>query len=169
MGKGQRIWRYTWLGRCLWGQWWIWLGCHYDWIHWWRFGERGAAISGRIWSNSYQIVRYEAEVTCPGSLSPYSSQSKKQNLLYKRVNKTSDFRKYKLARNKTLSDIRSAKLSYYCKLNPRNPKKFWKDIYQVPQQELKIHTNTYSWWHNCNNRKKADLLSSFFHLCFNLL
>ena len=47
---------------------------------------------------------------------------KKRNLLYKRAKRSGNFRMYKIACNKTLADIRSAKLAYFKKLNPRDPK-----------------------------------------------
>ena len=49
---------------------------------------------------------------------------KKRQLLYKSANKSGNFRNYKIALNRTMVDIRLAKLTYFRKLNPRDPKKF---------------------------------------------
>lgn len=92
---------------------------------------------------------------------------KKQNLLYKRAKQTGNFRKYKLARNKTLADIRSAKLSYFRKLNPRDPKKFWKAVKFLSKRPKSVPTLTLGDTTATTESEKADLLNSYFHSCFN--
>ena len=92
---------------------------------------------------------------------------KKRNLLYKRAKKSGSFRSYKLARNKTLADIRSAKLSYFRKLNPRDPKKFWKAIKCLNKKPNSMPTLTLGDTTAVTESEKANLLNSYFHSCFN--
>ena len=88
---------------------------------------------------------------------------KKRNLLYKRVKKTGDFRKFKLACNKTSSKIRSAKLTYFRKLNPRALKMLWKAIKFLSKSSKSVPTLTLGNKIATTETEKADLLNSFFH------
>ena len=92
---------------------------------------------------------------------------KKRNMLYKRAKKTGNFSKYKLARNKTLADIRMAKLAYFRRLNPRDPKKFWKTIKFLSKKSKSVPTLTLGDVTATSESEKADLLNSYFHSCFN--
>jgi len=53
---------------------------------------------------------------------------KKRNQLYKKAKQTGDFSRYKLARNRAVSNLRREKKAYFGNLNPKNPKKFWKAV-----------------------------------------
>ena len=88
-------------------------------------------------------------------------------MLYKRAKKSGSFRNYKIARNKTLADIRSAKLAYFRKLNPKDPKKFWKAVKFLNKKQKSIPTLIVGDTTASTDREKANLLNSFFHSCFN--
>ena len=92
---------------------------------------------------------------------------KRRNLLYKRAKRTGNFRKYRLARNKMLADIRSAKLSYFRRLNPRDPKRFWKAVKFLNKKSNSVPTLTLGDTTVTTESEKAGLLKSFFHSCFN--
>ena len=92
---------------------------------------------------------------------------KKRNSLYKRAKISGNFSKYKLACNKTLADIRLAKLSYFRKLNPRYPKKFWKAIKFLNKKPKSVPTLALGDVTASTEGEKADLLNAYFHSCFN--
>ena len=65
---------------------------------------------------------------------------KKRNQLFKRAKKTGDFHQYRLARNRTLAQLRLAKKKYFRMLNPKDPKKFWKAIKFLNKSKTTIPT-----------------------------
>ena len=99
----------------------------------------------------------------PWLTKPLINSIKKRNLLFKRAKKTGSFRNYKIARNKTLADIRSAKLAYFRKLNPKDSKKFWKAVKFLNKKQKSIPTLTLGDTTASTDREKANLLNSFFH------
>ena len=92
---------------------------------------------------------------------------RRRNVLYKNAKVTNDFTKYKQYRNKILNSLRSAKKAYFCRLNPRKPKDFWKAcklLNKTPSSIPVISNNNST---ACTNVDKAELLNSFFASCFN--
>jgi hypothetical protein len=81
---------------------------------------------------------------------------------------TGNFSKYRAMRNRVASELRSAKRSYFQKLNPKKPKEFWRAIKYLNKQKTTIPTlvdddNVEA----TSNSEKADMLNSFFSKCFN--
>jgi len=64
---------------------------------------------------------------------------KKRNQLFKRASQ------FKLARNRTVAMLRSAKQSCFRKLNPRDQKAFWKNC-QTREQEQATNPNPVAQW-----------------------
>ena len=52
---------------------------------------------------------------------------KRRNLLFERTKMSGDYHQYRLACNCTLAQLQLAKKKYLRQLNPRDPKKFWKN------------------------------------------
>ena len=88
---------------------------------------------------------------------------KRRNLLYKRAKLTGNFSKYRAMRNKVASELRSAKRSYFQRLNPKKSKDFWRAIKYLNKQRSTIPTLVDE--HKVeatSNIEKADMLNSFF-------
>ena len=73
----------------------------------------------------------------------------------------------KWARNRVVSQLRNTKMDYFHKLNPSNPKQFWKSAKILNKQNSSIpvqsqDSNVYS-----TDQEKADVLNSFFCKNFN--
>ena len=92
---------------------------------------------------------------------------KKRNLLYKRAKRTGDYHQYRLARNRSLAQLRLAKQKYLRQLNPRDPKKFWKAIKVLNKNKSSIPTLTLDDIVAQSDLEKANLFNSFFVNCFN--
>ena len=92
---------------------------------------------------------------------------KKRNQLFKKAKKTGNFRQYKLARNRTLAQLRLAKRNYFRALNPKNPKMFWKAIKFLNKNKQSIPTLSHAGEVATTDVEKANLLNSFFCSCFN--
>ena len=93
---------------------------------------------------------------------------KRRNLLYKRAKLTGNFSKYRAMRNRVATELRSAKRSYFQKLNPKKSKEFWRVMKYLKKQKSTIPTlvddnNTEA----TSNSEKANMLNSFFSKCFN--
>ena len=89
-------------------------------------------------------------------------------MLYKRAKLTGNFSKYRAMRNKVTSELRSAKRSYFQRLNPKKPKDFWRAMKYLNKQQSTIPTLVDE--HEVeatSNIEKADMLNSFFCKCFN--
>jgi len=93
---------------------------------------------------------------------------RRRNNLFKRAkNSPKDIGSYKRARNRVISQLRNAKRDYFRKLNPSNPKQFWKSVKILNKQNSSIpvqskDSNVYS-----TDQEKADVLNSFFCKNFN--
>ena len=87
--------------------------------------------------------------------------------LFKRAKRTGDFSKYKRARNKTLGKLLSAKRRYFLRLNPKEPKKFWKAIKFLNKRVRSIPTLTQGSDVASSEIDKAAMLNNFFVKCFN--
>ena len=92
---------------------------------------------------------------------------KKRNLLFKRAKTSGNFGQFKLARNRTVAMLRRAKLNYFRKLNPRDPKKFWKTVKLVNMNKQPIPTLSHDGRIADSDGDKANMLNSFFYSCFN--
>jgi len=93
---------------------------------------------------------------------------KKRNQLYKKAKQTGDFSRYKLARNRAVSNLRREKKAYFGNLNPKNPKKFWKAVKYLNKNQCSIPTLSHNDTTVQTDIGKANLLNSFFSSCYNL-
>ena len=93
---------------------------------------------------------------------------RKRNQLYRKAKQSGDFSKYKLARNRVVSNLRRAKRAYFRNLNPKNPKKFWKAMKCLNKSQCSIPTLSHGDATVQTDIGKADLLNSFFSSCYNL-
>ena len=93
---------------------------------------------------------------------------KRRNYLFKKA-KTSavNEQKYRQARNKVVSLLRSAKKEYFSSLNPRKSKQFWKSIKVVNRHNSTIPVLSQGPRTLSSDQEKADALNSFFSQCFN--
>ena len=87
---------------------------------------------------------------------------KRRNLLYRRVKKSGDYTKYKIARNKLVNDMRKAKSAYFKKLNPRNPKEFWRAVKFLNKKQSSIPTLSKDSCVASTGPEKANLLNTYF-------
>ncbi len=92
---------------------------------------------------------------------------KKRNLLFKRAKRTGNFGQFKLDRNRTVAMLRRAKQNYFRKLNPRDPKKFWKTVKLANKNKQPIPTLSHDGITAHSDGDKANMLKSFFYSCFN--
>ena len=167
--KGRRIWRYAhadWAGACE----------AIDEINWDDLVmTENIDDAWEAWLQQFMSIMNQFIPNCtlrsrrnlPWLTKPLIKSIKKRNLLYKRAKKSGNFRNYKLARNKTLADIRLAKLTYFRKLNPRDPKKFWKAIKSLNKRSKTVSTLKLGATTATTESEKVDLLNSYFHACFN--
>ena len=95
------------------------------------------------------------------------SSMKKRNLLFKRAKQTGNYTHYKIARNRTLAQVRLARRKYFRTLNPKDPKKFWKAIKYLNKSKPSIPTLSQGNRVAYTDSDKANLLNSFFGSCFN--
>jgi len=93
---------------------------------------------------------------------------KKRNQLYKKAKQTGNFSRYKLARNRVVSNLRREKKAYFGNLNPKNPKKFWKAVKYLNKNQCSIPTLSHNDTTVQTDIGKANLLNSFFSSCYNL-
>ena len=166
--KGRRIWRYSYAD---------WDGANeaIEQFDWTTVMTQNIDDTWENWLHQFMSIMNQFIPNCtllskrnlPWLTKPLINSIKKRNLLFKRAKKSASFRNYKIARNKTLADIRSAKLAYSRKLNPKDPKKFWKAVKFLNKKQKSIPTLTLGDTTASTDREKANLLNSFFHSCFN--
>ena len=60
-----------------------------------------------------------------------------------------------------------AKRNYFRKLNPRDPKTFWKTVKLVNTNKQPIPTPSHNGRMADSNGDKANMLNTFFYFCFN--
>ena len=163
----------------------VWRYCHADWekahrliegTDWDSLLDPGDInISWKNWSvRLLEIMQSSIPTTTlpPRRNRPWLTKKlvqaiRRRNVLYKNAKVTNDFTKYKQYRNKILNSLRSAKKAYFCRLNPRKPKDFWKAcklLNKTPSSIPVISNNNST---ACTNVDKAELLNSFFASCFN--
>ena len=95
---------------------------------------------------------------------------RKRNTLFRRAKQSGnhqDHVKYCQARNKVVSQLRSAKAAYFRKLNPANPKQFWKAVKYLNEGSSSIPVLTHNNRTFNSDEDKANILNSFFSSCFN--
>ena len=92
---------------------------------------------------------------------------KKRNQLFKKAKRTGNFHHFKLARNRTVAQLRLAKRRYFQALNPKDPKKFWKAIKFLNKSKQSIPTLSLDGRVANSEVDKANLLNSYFSSCFN--
>ena len=92
---------------------------------------------------------------------------RKRNRLFKRAKRTGDFSHYKLARNRTLAQLRHARKVYFNSLNPKDPKKFWKVVKYLNKNRQAIPTLIKDRVVAYNDSNKGNMLNAFFSSCFN--
>ena len=93
---------------------------------------------------------------------------RKRNMLFKRAKRIGDYSHYKIARNKTLAQLRRAKKVYFGSLNPRDPKKFWKAVKVLNRNKQAIPTLMKDGVMAYSDSDKANMLNSFYCSCFNM-
>ena len=92
---------------------------------------------------------------------------RRRNELFKQAKISGDFSKYKVARNQTLQQLRTAKHSYLAQLHPRDPKAFWKTVKFLSKNQNSIPTLTQGETAASQSTEKASMLNNFFSSCFN--
>ena len=93
---------------------------------------------------------------------------RRRNNFFKKAKISSDSeRKYRQARNKVVSLLRSAKKEFFRKLNPRKSKQFWKSIKVLNKCNSSIPVLSQGSTLLSSDQEKADALNSFFSQCFN--
>jgi len=78
---------------------------------------------------------------------------RKRNHLFRRAKKsgsTTVLKQYKDERNKIVRELRRAKRRYFQKLNPSNPKQFWKTVAKANEQDQYICTCFGKEWYHCS-------------------
>jgi len=90
---------------------------------------------------------------------------RKRNQLYNKAKQTSDFSKYKLARNRVVLNLRREKKAFG-NLNPKNLKKLWKAVKDLSKSQCSIPMRSHTTVQT--DIGEANLLNSFFSSCYNL-
>ncbi len=95
---------------------------------------------------------------------------RRRNTLFKRAKQSGnhqDYVKYCRARNTVVSQLRNAKAAYFHKINPANPKQFWKAVKHLNKGSSSIPVLTHNNRTFESDEDKANVLNSFFASCFN--
>lgn len=92
---------------------------------------------------------------------------RKRNKVFKQAKTSGDYSKYKVVRNQTVQQLRSAKRSYLAQLNPRDPKSFWKTVKFLNKNQNTIPTLSQGDIVASTSTDKANMLNEFFSSCFN--
>ena len=162
----------------------IWRYAHADWdkacelinqFNWDSVLSDNIELSWKLWRKHFLFIMAQSipnRVIPTGRNLPWLNKSiiqsmKKRNQLFKKGKRTGDFRQFKLARNRTLAQLRQAKRRYFNTLNPKQPKKFWKAIKFVNKSKHSIPTLSLNSMVAHADVDKANLLNSFFCSCFN--
>jgi hypothetical protein len=88
-------------------------------------------------------------------------------MYYKRAKASKDFSKYKAQRNKVTAMLKEAKKEFFMKINPRNPKEFWKACKMLSWASTSIPALQMNGNVAKSHDEKAELLNTFFASCFN--
>ena len=92
---------------------------------------------------------------------------KKRNQLFKRAKRSGNFGQFKPAWNRTVTMLRCAKQNYFCKLNPRDSKKFWKTVKLMNKNKQPIPILLHDGRMADSDGDKSNMLNMFFYTCFN--
>ena len=95
---------------------------------------------------------------------------RKRNSLYKRARKSGNpfiYQKYKQVRNNVVQELRRAKKQYFRKLDPSNPKQFWKTVKLMTKSTSSIPVLERNNVTAIKNSDKATMLNQYFSECFN--
>ncbi len=95
---------------------------------------------------------------------------RRRNALFKRAKRSGfqqDYARFCQARNKVVSELRSAKHAYFRKLNPSNTKQFWKTVKYLNKGSSSVPVLTHNNVTHDSDEAKANVLNSFFSSCFN--
>ena len=166
--KGRKIWRYSyadWDGACR----------AIDDFDWTSIMSDDVDVAWENWLNQILSIMDRFIPNCflksshnlPWLTKPLIKSIRKKNLLFKKAKSTGNFRKYKIHRNRTLAELCAAKRAYFRKLNPRDPKSFWKAVKFLSKKAQSIPTLVQGETTASTDHEKANLLNSFFHSCFN--
>ena len=165
--QGRKIWRYTYAD-------WDKASELIDEFNWDSILSRDIDQSWKQWHQQFMAIMAQSipntTIRTRRNL-PWLNRSivksmKKRNQLYKKANKTGNFYQYKLARNRTLSQLKLAKRRYFQTLNPKNPKKFWKAVKFLNKSKQSIPTLSLDGAVANSDIDKANLLNSFFFFFF---
>ena len=141
--QGRLIWRYKYAD-------WI-KACELiDEFNWDSISTDDIELSWKLWHQQFMSIMNQ---TIPNRIIPtrrnlpWLNKSivklmRKRNQLFKKAKKTGDFSHYRLARNRTLAQLRLAKKKYFHSLNPKDPKKFWKAIKYLNKSKKSIPSLT---------------------------
>ena len=166
--KGHRVWRYSyadWDGAC---------GAIDD-FDWDSIMSDDIDVACENWNKQFMSIMEQFIPNCflnsrrnlPWLTKSLMRSIRKKNLLFKKAKSTGNFRKYKVHRNRTLAELRAAKKAYFRKLNPRDPKSFWKAVKFLAKKPQSIPTLIQGDTTVTTDYGKANLLNTFFHSCFN--
>ena len=95
---------------------------------------------------------------------------RQRNTLFKRAKRSGthqDYARFRQARNKLVGELRTAKSAYFHKLNPSNPRQFWKAVKHLNKSSSSIPVLTHNDVTHDSDEAKANVLNSFFSSCFN--
>ena len=162
----------------------VWLYRHADWakagdliedVDWESLLDDNIDISWSNWHNKFISIMEECipkkrlpnRKNLPWLNRKLVTSMKKRNLLYRRAKRTGDFSKYRAARNKVTRDMRKAKSTFFKKLNPKNPKEFWRAVKFLNKKQSSIPTLSDDSREASTGSEKANLLNDYFSKCFN--
>ena len=95
---------------------------------------------------------------------------KERNFHFLKAKKSNDpihFALYKSLRNQIVGLLRVAKKDFFNSLAPTNSKQFWKTIKMINKEQSQIPSLSYDNLEAVTPKEKADMLNSFFSLCWN--
>ena len=94
-------------------------------------------------------------------------QAMRRRTVYKYGKCTGNYSKFIIVCNKFVAQMRKAKKDYLARLNPRNPKMFWKTVKHLNKTTCSVPTLSCNGVEASSDKDKANLLNSFFSTCFN--
>ena len=86
---------------------------------------------------------------------------RRRNTLFKRAKRSGthqDYARFRQARNKVVGELRTAKSAYFHKLNPSNPRQFWKAVKHLNKRSSSIPVLTHNDVMHDSDEAKAELI-----------
>ena len=137
-------------------------------------------VSWINWKNRFYEIMYECipqTTSTAGSAAPWLNRKlvngmRRRNVLFKRAKElrtSTSWLKYKIQRNKLVSNLRGAKKEYMeklCNLSS-NAKKFWSAMKKLNNSSSSIPTLLHNNSTASSDKEKASMLNQFFSNCFN--